>query len=189
MERYQVEHEIYLPQSFRQQDYVWYACYGSNLCRERFLWYIQGGGPKNNLGCQDKTLPIVDRPYTIHHELYFANQSRNWGNSGVAFLKLEKDEKIETLGRAYLITAEQLEDVKKQEGASIYWYGHVLDLGEMAGLPVKTLTRVPENMGYYVTNTPSLEYLDMLRRGLWETYPTMTVEEIDRYLKDILSRS
>lgn len=189
MERYQVEHEICLPQTSRQQNYIWYACYGSNLCKERFLWYIRGGGPKNNQGCQDKTLPVVDRPYTIHHELYFANQSRTWGNGGVAFLKLEKDEKIETLGRAYLITAEQFEDVKKQEGASSNWYGHVLELGEMAGIPIKTLTRVPENTGQYVPNTPSLEYLDMLRRGLWETYPSMTVEEISRYLDNILYTS
>lgn len=189
MERYQVEHEICLPQANRKQNYVWYACYGSNLCRERFLWYIQGGGTKNNPGCQDKTLPVVDRPYTINHELYFTNQSRTWGNGGVAFLKMEKDEKVETLGRAYLITVEQFEDVKKQEGASNNWYGHVMELGEMAGIPVKTLTRIPENMGHYITNTPSLEYLDMLRRGLWETYPSMTVEEISRYINNILYKS
>lgn len=186
MERYRIEHEICLPSAFKQQNYVWYACYGSNLCKERFLWYIQGGGSKNNPGCRDKTLPVVERPYIIHHELYFANQSRTWGNGGVAFLKLEKDEKIETLGRAYLITTEQLEDVKKQEGTSSNWYGHVMALGEMAGIPVKTLTRLPENMGHYVSNFPSLEYLDMLRRGLWETYPSMKVEGVSRYLENIL---
>lgn len=186
MEKYKVEHEICLPQASRKQNYVWYACYGSNLCRERFLWYIHGGGPKNNPGCQDKTLPVVDRLYTIHYELYFANQSKTWGNGGVAFLKLENDERIETLGRVYLITSEQFEDVKKQEGASNKWYGHVLELGEMGGIPVKTLTRVPENIGQYVINTPSLEYLDMLRRGLVETYTSMTVEEVGRYLNDIL---
>ena len=189
LERYQVEHEICLPQAFRQQNYVWYACYGSNLCRERFLWYIQGGGPKNNPGCKDKTLPVVDRPYTIHHELYFANQSRTWGNGGVAFLKLERDEDIKTLGRAYLITAEQFEEIKKQEGPSSNWYGYVLELGEMAGIPVKTLTRIPEKSGHYSTNHPSVEYLDMLRRGLRETYPSMTVEEISRYLDNILYKS
>lgn len=99
------------------------------------------------------------------------------------------DENIKTLGRAYLITAEQFEEIKKQEGPSSNWYGHVLELGEMAGIPIKTLTRIPENMGQYVTNTPSLEYLDMLRRGLWETYPSMTVEEISRYLSGILYKS
>lgn len=184
--KYKIGHEICLSQAFEEQTFVWYACYGSNLCKERFLWYIQGGGPKNNYGCQDKTLPVVDRPYIINHELYFANQSRTWSNGGVAFLKTERNEKAYTLGRAYLITAAQFEDIKKQEGASANWYGHVLDLGTLGGIPVKTLTRVPGNIGQYIINTPSLEYLDMLRRGLWEAYPSMTVEEVSRYLNDIL---
>ena len=184
--KYKIEHEICLSQASEEQNFVWYACYGSNLCRERFLWYIQGGGPKNNSGCQDKTLPVVERPYSIHHELYFANQSRTWGNGGVAFLKTEKNEKIQTLGRAYLITTAQFEDIRKQEGSSANWYGHVLDLETLGGIPVKTLTRIPEDVGQYIINTPSLEYLDMLRRGLWETYPSMTVEEVSKYLNDIL---
>ncbi len=186
LKEYKVEHEICLSQASEKQTFVWYACYGSNLCKERFLWYIQGGGPKNNHGCQDKTLPVVDRPYIINHELYFANQSRTWGNGGVAFLKIEKNEKAHTLGRAYLITEAQFEDIKKQEGASANWYGHVLDLGTLGGIPVKTLTRIPENIGQYIINTPSLEYLDMLRRGLWEAYSSMTVEEVSRYLNGIM---
>ncbi len=184
--KYKIEHEICLSQASKNKSYVWYACYGSNLCKERFLWYIQGGGPKNNSGCRDKSLLIVDRPYTIHNELYFANQSRTWGNKGVAFLKLEKNEKIKTLGRAYLITSEQFEDIRKQEGPSDNWYGHVLELGEMGGISVKTLTRIPGNGRQYTTNAPSLEYIDMLKRGLCETYPSMTVGEVSRYLNDIL---
>lgn len=186
LKEYKTEHEICLSQALEEQAFVWYACYGSNLCKERFLWYIQGGGPKNNPGCQDKTLPVVDRPYTIPYGLYFANHSKTWGNGGVAFLKTERNEKANTLGRAYLITNALFEDVKRQEGASANWYGHVLDLGTLGGIPVKTLTRVPEKSGQYVINTPSLEYLDMLRRGIWETYPSMTVEEVSKYLNDIL---
>jgi hypothetical protein len=183
MKKFKIQHEVCLPQNLSENQYVWYACYGSNLCKERFLWYIQGGGPKNNIGCKDKTIPVVDRPYTIHHELYFANQSRTWDNSGVAFLKAEINERIDTLGRAYLITSEQLEDIRNQEGASSNWYGHIVELGTMGGIPVKTLTRIPEKKGQYILNAPAIEYLDMLRRGLFETYPCMSVEEINRYLK------
>ncbi len=43
------------------KDYVWYACYGSNLLYERFKCYILGGTFNGNGryhdGCQDKTLP------------------------------------------------------------------------------------------------------------------------------------
>ena len=30
--------------SSNKDDYVWYACYGSNLCHERFMCYITGKG-------------------------------------------------------------------------------------------------------------------------------------------------
>ena len=41
---------------------VWYACYGSNLLKKRFLCYIQGGKiegcKKSYFGCDDKSPPI-----------------------------------------------------------------------------------------------------------------------------------
>ena len=58
--------------------------------------------------------------------------------------------------------------------------GDVMDLGDIAGIPVKTLTRIQENIGHYVSNPPSEEYLDMFRRGLWVTCPSMMVEEVSR---------
>ena len=42
--------------------YVWYACYGSNLLRERFMLYIQGGFCRFNnreyTPCNDKSAPL-----------------------------------------------------------------------------------------------------------------------------------
>ena len=40
---------------------VWYACYGSNLLKERFLCYIRGGRPigaqRTFYGCKNKKEP------------------------------------------------------------------------------------------------------------------------------------
>ena len=44
----------------KENDKVWYACYGSNLCAERFMYYIVGGhcpfNDKDYDGCRDKTM-------------------------------------------------------------------------------------------------------------------------------------
>ena len=55
--------------------YVWYACYGSNLLKERFMGYILGGGIKGEGGCRDKTPPIKEMQITISHVLYFSKRS------------------------------------------------------------------------------------------------------------------
>lgn len=36
-------------------NYVWYACYGSNISKMRFMDYINR--------CRDTTPPVEDRPY------------------------------------------------------------------------------------------------------------------------------
>jgi hypothetical protein len=99
---------------------VWYASYGSNLKRERFVCYIKGGTPKGsakrNEGCRDKSEPAESRPISINGEIYFAGQSRPWGNGGVAFIR-ENSEQGSTLGRKYLITEEQFNDVVMQENS------------------------------------------------------------------------
>jgi hypothetical protein len=164
-----------------KKNLVWYACYGSNLLRDRFMGYIKGGGMKNNLGCSDKNSPLMDKPIVIKHELYFSNTSKNWEGKGVAFLKLEKDDAVITLGRAYLITEEQFKEVQKQEGLSLSWYGHTLELGEMEGYPIKSFTSKVENKVYNY-NKPSKGYIEVIKRGLVETYPEKSSEEIEIYI-------
>jgi hypothetical protein len=164
-----------------EKSLVWYACYGSNLLKDRFMGYIKGGGMKNNKGCCDKTPPIEDKPITIKHELYFSNSSKNWENGGVAFLKLEAEPEVITLGRAYLITEEQFKEVQEQEGLSPSWYGHILELGEMDGWIIKSFTAEVENMEYKY-NMPSKDYIEVIKRGLAETYPEKSVEELEIYL-------
>lgn len=97
--------------------YVWYACYGSNLNKHRFLCYIQGGVCHYNgriyEGCDDKSEPIEDKPITIPHKLYFANSSGSWNGSGVAFINPQRDPHANTRGRMYLITEDQFAEVHK----------------------------------------------------------------------------
>lgn len=181
---------------------VWYASYGSNLCRDRFLCYIKGGKPegsaKSEIGCRDKSLPKDDKPIEIPFPLYFAMYSKKWGG-GVAFIGLKKDGKEITLGRRYLITEEQFSDVVSQEnydtriyvdfkrikkqGSAVLsnsWYGNIIYLGDREGSPVFTFTA-----SWDITNkpfvAPSADYLKMLALGLKESY-CLSKNKIIEYL-------
>lgn len=82
------------------EEHIWYACYGSNINRERFLCYIDGkersicGKLVKNKGCEDKSPPRENHPFVFNHDIYFAKTSNNWGG-GVAFEYLfPKDDNI-----------------------------------------------------------------------------------------------
>ncbi|MFP4113495.1 MAG: hypothetical protein ACLFUA_03910 [Spirochaetales bacterium] len=96
---------------------LWYAAYGSNVNRNRLLEYIRGGTSRFNgvryPGCRNKQDPIRDYAIAINRELYFARMSDPWGGA-VAFARPEPSTS-RTLGRAYLITAEQFVDIACQE--------------------------------------------------------------------------
>lgn len=64
--------------SYVDQDYVWYACYGSNISSARFMRYINS--------CTDKTPPVEARAYEFPHNIYFAAESKTWKGKAVAFL-------------------------------------------------------------------------------------------------------
>ncbi|MEL1135043.1 gamma-glutamylcyclotransferase [Desulfitobacterium sp. THU1] len=159
--------------------YIWYASYGSNLLEERFMHYIQGGVCRFNgveyRGCSDKSAPLEDRPCMINHELYFGNRSVTWEGGGVAFLNPTPNEHSDTWGRMFLITAEQFAEVQEQEGA---WYDLVIDLGEADGIPIETFT----NSKIVTKNDPSQNYIEIIRKGLHETYPENSEWEIEKYL-------
>jgi hypothetical protein len=184
---------------------VWYACYGSNLLRSRFLCYIGGGTPigseRTYLGCTNTTLPEADKKIAINRELYFAKKSKTWSGGGVGFIKPEFDENITTLGRMYLITRGQFIELVKQEirlvgdlkidfekilqaGSWVIrdkvWYGRLISLGKEDGYPIFTFTNE-----YFLgndINPPIGYYLKIMIEGLKETYG-MTEFEIQEYLK------
>lgn len=107
---------------------IWYASYGSNLKRERFMCYIKGGRPRGSkkqyFGCLDKSDPIASRAIRLDFEFYFAGRSNTWPRvemdrdvpGGIAFIR-QNSERGPTLSRMYLITDGQFNDVVLQENA------------------------------------------------------------------------
>lgn len=164
----------------KKNDYVWYASYGSNLLYERFVTYIEGGNCKfngvNYTGCRDKSLPKDSRPITIPYKMYYGNKSTSWGNAGVSFLDIEV--KGQALGRMYLITRNQLEDISRQEGRGENWYNNSVKLGENNGIEIITIT----NKGRRPNYNPSDKYLEVIRMGIKETYPDMSDFDVMKYL-------
>lgn len=174
------------------QDKIWYACYGSNILEDRFLCYIRGGQPKGAQtkyeGCTDKTLPADNEDFYICSELYFARESSNWDNGGVAFIRTLFEPQASTLGRIFLITKGQLIDIAKQEtkteteltldfdkavndGSYIFkqrsWYGNLLYLGQQGDYPIFTLTN--EN-DLQTSTKPSKSYLKTICQGIRESH-------------------
>lgn len=178
-------------------DLVWYASYGSNLMRARFLTYIQGGlapgAARPQIGCTDSTLPRAERRILLHHDLYFSRASSQWEDGGVAFVQGGVSEEARTLGRMYLVAASQFEEIFLQEnGLREYadgiridydgilqdgprvavdgWYGKIIPLGEEGGFPILTFT-APEDPEPNSLNPPGPKYLTTIVKGLQESYP------------------
>lgn len=150
--------------------FLWYVGYGSNLCHDRFICYIQGRkfqlGGSDSKGCLDRTLPSENKPFIIPHCLFFGKSASGWENGGVAFIspEPEPDENKHTYGRMWKITLEQFSEIKKQEGG---WYNTTLDLGRDGdGISICTITNSVEPE----LNKPSDKYLRTIVIGLKETY-------------------
>lgn len=189
-------------------DMVWYACYGSNLLRKRFMCYLKGGlipgNDKAERGATDPSDPVRDEPVKINHRLFFSLHLPKWGGSGVAFIDTKVSNDRITYGRKYLITREQFLDVVRQENAvaadaeivideeklkrdgwqdifSDTWYGRLIYVGDAINIPIYTFTcrKAMEEMEL----VPAFGgYYQVISDGLKETYH-LTDEEIEDYLK------
>ena len=153
----------------KDDDYVWYAAYGSNLDEERFACYIKGGiNPytgKSNSGCNDKSLWIDDRMTKYPGTIYFGQNSGSWGNTGVAFYddSLEFRLHNSTFMRLYKITRNQLHDVQNQECNSPNWYGRLVCLDILEdGCEVYTFTAETKQK----LNEPSDVYANLIHDTL-----------------------
>ncbi len=186
------------------KQYVWYASYGSNLNKDRFLCYIKGGSPAGSTrvetGCKDQSLPIAESSFKFNYPLYFAREAAGWQSQGVAFISLKQGEESLTYSKKYLITIEQFLDVVKQEnsgdifeidlnevkekGSKIFrhhaWYGNIIYLGEDKGYPIFTFT-APWEQDEVEMKKPSHNYLATIIKGLKTDY---TNEEIFQYLQN-----
>ncbi|KAI7985344.1 Histone deacetylase 5 [Camellia lanceoleosa] len=104
---------------------VWYASYGSNMWKSRFLCYIEGGqveGMKNPCtGSLDKRPPKEIIWTTVPHRLFFGrDHTKTWGPGGVAFLDPESNSQDKAYMCMYRITLEQFNDVLLQENVPGY---------------------------------------------------------------------
>lgn len=153
--------------------YVWYAAYGSNSNKARFMEYIKK--------CSDKTAPLEDRPIIIPFDIYFAYSSSRWERKGVAFLNDSKEGM--TWGRMYKITMNQFNDIQRMEGNI---YGKRISLGTVEDTPVYTFTSPSIRTDI---KEPSKLYINTIKEGLKEIYPDKTDLVIDTYLfgKGIIS--
>jgi hypothetical protein len=168
------------------------------------MCYIAGGKPPGsqhvNPGSRDKTPPIDKRPISLDWELYFAGYSNWWKGAG-AFIR-PSPQKALTLGRMYLITYNQFNDVVLQENGrpvngerllpafeklvqqrdfllpGVETYGRVIRLGEEERWPIFTFTATRS----FPIGVPSEAYMKIIVRGIKETYPSMSSGEILDYL-------
>lgn len=170
-------HEENKIQSWKEKtedDYLWYASYGSNLNYNRFMDYINS--------CDNTTPPIASKPILINHRLYFANKSCLWDNKGVAFIDPKEDKSEVTLGRMYLITKEQFNQIKQLEGSK---YQNKVRLGAYDGREIVTFTDYEVNE----ENIPSERYVEIIQKGLRETYKNLSKKEVVEYLDCRINRN
>lgn len=162
-------------------DLVYYVCYGSNMLEERFLYYIKGGLNKYNnneqTGCINSNNPIESIPILIPYNMYYSKYSSKW-NGAVSFLSLEKEGM--SYGKAYLITREQYEHVKKYEGN---WYSKEVELPRIKGIRTVTFTNEDE-LKHKGISEVNESYINVLIKGLKSTFNNLSENDIKKYLND-----
>jgi hypothetical protein len=180
--------------------HIWYVAYGSNLSRERFCKYLEGGQPegseRNYPGCRDTSDAVDSFGLLIAGGVYFAGQSSGW-RAGMAFYDARATGEV--AARAYLITTEQFVDVLAQEtrrppgmtldleplfqgdsySTGVGGYPLLVRVGERGGLPLVTFTRARTTASLLVA--PSAPYLAAMAIGLHEAHGWSEVQ-INRYL-------
>lgn len=164
-EKYEKEVEEY--EATCSED-VWYVAYGSNINVERFSEYISL--------CTNNKMPEEKIKYIIPHNIYFAYSSSRWQRKGVAFLDDTKPGKA--YGCAYKIKMEQFYEIMKLEG---FIYNKQVRLGFIEGVPAYTFTSEGRRSDI---KEPSVEYIEIILRGLMQTYDSMMPLALEMYLYD-----
>jgi len=185
------------------KDLVWYASYGSNCDLSRFMFYLEGGTRAGtngeHRGARDPSPPMDSAPIEFPTQVAFMGKSRRWGG-GVAFLEHQRrtPDVPGALGRRYLITREQFDDVVAQEShrpstpidvdaltpgvvnvVGSGWYDGLLALESVDDMPVVTFTSpTPPEAG--PANPPSVDYLTTLAAGLSQIHLIDLEQIVDR---------
>lgn len=154
-----------------RKSHVWYVCYGSNLCRERFEKYIQN--------TSSKKWPIAEERVIIPHPIYFAKHSGRWSGKGVCFLDINTNG--ESYGYMYLLPRKQFLEIQEMEGGA--WYDNLAYLGrDRYGISMHTMT----SSRHYQETEPSKEYLEVIGKGLKDLYE-LKPDLIKQYLNTVES--
>ena len=165
---------------YKDEDYVWYACYGSNINYKRFMYYINGDPNKKyseSSGCKDKSLPKEERQYVFENPIYFAGHSKKWG-CGVAFLDYEH--KGKSYGKIYKIKMNQFKEILEQEQKNKL-YDAILIVDYIDDLPVFTFSA--KHKLYDLLNKPSDLYIEVIKKGLMDLYDEKDQKEINIVLE------
>lgn len=152
---------------------IWYACYGSNINKERFMRYINS--------CTDTTEPTEAMPFEIPYDIYFFGRCSIWSGKGVAYLDDTKEG--HSYGKIYKVTKEQFREIKRMEGQN---YTKRIVLGEIDGIPVYTFTCKNQ---FEKRTAPSLGYFQTILNGLKDLYCDCSESQMGAYLVDCVMSS
>lgn len=145
-------------------DYAWYACYGSNLCQERFDLYLKDISAK----------AYAQREYMFDKKIYFAKDSPSWFDKGVCFLDL--NEKDKSYGWMYLVKQEDVIKLSEKEGSS--WYPVQFIKKDEYGIDIYTVTlKNREDPDHKASD----DYYTIIARGLKDRYG-LDNDNINKYL-------
>lgn len=179
-------------------DYVWYACYGSNIYDKRFELYLKGGQlegfTRMHIGSNDPTLPLESKFREYPYQLYFAHSSTSWQGRAVAFIE---DHLFKTYFpfRLYKITKQQFIDVFAQENGlnpklgvidlnfekliqetrlnigneeDFTWYGRLMHIDTIDDIPVLTFSSKKILFDQPI-QSPGVNYLAVIAKGLLQS--------------------
>ena len=166
---------------YDDEEYIWYACYGSNINYRRFMYYINGdekGEFSTVNGCTDKSKPVEERSYIFNCPIYFAGESKRWGG-GMAFLDYENSGK--SYGKIYMIKMNQFKSILEEE-QECKLYDAILLVDGIENLPVFTFTAKHKLQD--ILNQPSKRYVEVIKEGLLKLYDELDNEQIEKYLKN-----
>jgi hypothetical protein len=155
---------------------VWYACYGSNCARDRFLVYLTGGRAEgadhDHEGARNDAPPIADGPVVFGTNICFAGHSARW-NGAPAFLEHRPDIHAQEnrIRPGALEFPDNILDLAPGHQQTVVdgAYGAVVALDPVDGHPTFTFT-APTPPEQRPPAPPSAPYLATILHGLRESH-------------------
>lgn len=172
-----------------EQMCIWYASYGSNMWKDRFMCYLQGGQVETMktkcLGSRNKAPPMDTSWMQVGNQMFFGHSyTRAWGHGGVAFLEVKPTAGVSTHIRLYKIMLDQFNDIFLQEN-------HILDYDRELIKPhfVQALGQKPSS-SVSVTLVKESWYGTILHLGEKDGVPILTFtcspEDLHRFHSGLL---